>query len=239
MVPTALYQSGKARARLTIALLVAIIVLDLSGIGSGFLQINLLSRAVAGNVVTEEEVAFNDLRHGTIVGLRSLAYLCATIAFLLWIHRAYKNLPALGARNLQYSPGWAVGWWFIPFANLIYPFRVVREIWNKSDPAYDPETSFLWEGAGAPALLGWWWGLWIISNLAGHVVYRMFSNARSPDQFLLATQLDMAASLITVAAAALAILVVKGISERQEERERRYGPQGMPPPPPIFAQNDH
>src|SRR4030095_10643316 len=37
------------------------------------------------------------------------------IPFLIVLHRAYANLSPLKARNLEFSPGWAVGWWFIPF----------------------------------------------------------------------------------------------------------------------------
>jgi Domain of unknown function (DUF4328) len=38
-----------------------------------------------------------------------IGFVLTGIVFLMWIHRAYSNLPALGARNLETSPGWAVG----------------------------------------------------------------------------------------------------------------------------------
>jgi heme/copper-type cytochrome/quinol oxidase subunit 2 len=58
-----------------------------------------------------------------IVALFHIPLGIATIVFfLIWEYRAYKNLSALNAQNLEHSPGWAVGWWFIPFANLVKPF---------------------------------------------------------------------------------------------------------------------
>ncbi len=54
--------------------------------------------------------------------------LATIVLFLIWIYRAFGNLSVLKARNLEFSPGWAVGWWFIPFANLVKPFQVVGEL---------------------------------------------------------------------------------------------------------------
>ena len=42
------------------------------------------------------------------------AFLTTSIAFLMWIHRVQRNLPALGAGSLRFSPGWAVAYFFIP-----------------------------------------------------------------------------------------------------------------------------
>ena len=40
-----------------------------------------------------------------------------------------------GAGGLRYTPGWAVGWLFVPFANLVVPYFVFTEIWRNSIPA--------------------------------------------------------------------------------------------------------
>src|SRR4029077_9871820 len=37
-----------------------------------------------------------------------------SVMFLIWFRRLYSNLAALGAQELRSTPGWAVGWWFIP-----------------------------------------------------------------------------------------------------------------------------
>src|SRR5687767_1529604 len=68
-----------------------------------------------------------------------LAYMAFTLVFVasvvvvaMWIHRAHANLRDAGTDGLEFTPGWAVGWYFIPFANLIKPFQAMRELWNAS-----------------------------------------------------------------------------------------------------------
>ncbi len=54
------------------------------------------------------------------------AILFVTAAFfLVWVYRAHANVHALGFNELKFSPGWAVGWWFIPFFNLVQPARAM------------------------------------------------------------------------------------------------------------------
>lgn len=75
--------------------------------------------------------------------LELIIYLTTVVFFCIWLYRAYNNLRAFYAsRRLTYSPGWAVGSFFIPFANLIIPYRAVRETWQKSGP---PEEALLSE----------------------------------------------------------------------------------------------
>ena len=56
------------------------------------------------------------------------------VGFLVWLHRAWTNLLALGREPLPYSPGWAVGAWLVPFLNLVRPKRMMDIVWRGSDP---------------------------------------------------------------------------------------------------------
>ena len=85
-----------------------------------------------------------------------LAFLASVVCVAIWIHRAHANLRNVGHDDLQYSPDWAVGWYFVPFANLVIPRSAMGELWSKS------------HGFGeAPnkAPLNWWWGFWIAGNV--------------------------------------------------------------------------
>jgi hypothetical protein len=42
-------------------------------------------------------------------------WIAAGIVFLIWVYRAHNNLSSLKVRGLEYTPGWAVGLWFIPW----------------------------------------------------------------------------------------------------------------------------
>ena len=63
---------------------------------------------------------------------------CPAIAWCVWQHRAHANLWAFARSGLRFTPGWAVGWWFVPIASLWKPFEAVRELWKASDPGSDP-----------------------------------------------------------------------------------------------------
>lgn len=63
------------------------------------------------------------------------------VSFLAWFSRSYRNLRALGAEGLEYSPGVAVGWWFVPIGNCWKPFGVAVEIWKARTPRHRPATS--------------------------------------------------------------------------------------------------
>ena len=77
----------------------------------------------------------NDSRRRLIGSFQIWLFLGTSVAFLFWFHRVQKNLPALGGRELKYTPGWAVGGFFVPFLNLVRPIQVMREVWHGSDPS--------------------------------------------------------------------------------------------------------
>jgi hypothetical protein len=171
-----------------------------------------------------------------IVGLLNLpVYIFTIITFLVWQHRAYKNLPALKSRNLQNSPGWAVGWWFIPFANLWMPFQVIREMWNESDPDFEEELGFLSNSYGTPLIVGWWWAFWIIGNIVTNISGRVAQAENSVENgtFWIALIVE---GVFGIVAAYLAIEVVRGITKRQEMRFSKISnrSQYLPPSPPTF-----
>ena len=68
---------------------------------------------------------------GAATALFLVSILGVMICSLLWIHRAHSNLREQNI-DISYSPGWAVGSYFVPFANLLVPFRAMRELYNRS-----------------------------------------------------------------------------------------------------------
>jgi hypothetical protein len=86
----------------------------------------------------------------TVLGMVGTA---TAIVWLVWQHRSQADLFAVGVQGLEFTPGWAVGWWFIPFANFVMPYRAMRELWRRSGAADA-------EGQGAERPLQMWWGLY-------------------------------------------------------------------------------
>lgn len=112
-----------------------------------------------------------------IVALIFTTALIAAVVFVaMWTHRANKNLRDHGA-NLEYTPGWAVGWYFIPFANLVKPFYAAREIWNTSIHGAEVRAD------ESDPLLTRWWATWIAGSILSNAGVRLEGKI-SPDPLL-------------------------------------------------------
>ena len=92
-----------------------------------------------------------------------------SILFLMWFRRAYYNLHQL-KNNLSYTDGWAVGSWFIPFANWVLPYRIMKEIYDST------RNLFIQRGDIQPKLptnfVTIWWTISIISSVVNYFVFR-------------------------------------------------------------------
>lgn len=210
-------------ARWTKGLLVATLVLSAVGIVSGLLQIELLSRAATGGI-SDAEAAANDSRQQLVGVLQVLVYVGTALAFLVWLHRVHRNLAPLGGRELKYTPGWAVGGFFVPFLNLVRPVQVMREVWHGSDPAgAERDTSSdgpsIRNQLGTPKLVGWWWALFLISAFMGNITMRMgFADNPTLDQLQALSALLVLSDLIEIPSAVIALLLVGQITRWQTER---------------------
>lgn len=211
------YGSARGRGRVLVALLAACAALALVAIFSDALSIAAFDRAIGGETMSEAEAARIDLRQSVLALIQLAAFIATAVFFILFLHRAHKNLTVLGARGMKYSPGWAVGGWFVPFLNLVRPFQVTREIWQASDPT--PEID--WRGSPVPAIVGLWWGAYIAESLMGNVVARMNLGQPTFRDLKIGAQASIAQDALEIAAAILAIQVIRGIIRRQDERRRR------------------
>jgi len=82
--------------------------------------------------------------------------LITAVLVLTWIHRVNHNARQLGAAGMRFTPGWAVGWHFVPIAWFWKPYQAMTEIWRASRNPAD------WRGKPVSPLLHWWWFLWIV-----------------------------------------------------------------------------
>ena len=160
--------------------------------------------------------------------LEVIVKLATAIFFSIWLYRAYSNLRAFDpSRRLDSSPGWAVGSFFVPFVNLVIPYRAVKEVWQKSGP---PDEA-LFSEPSPPSWFPIWWTFWLLSSFAGNASLRASFNENIPEQT--ATVISIVASALSVIAGLLAYLIVDLIDDRQEETsgKLRLGRFSAPPPP--------
>jgi hypothetical protein len=111
-----------------------------------------------------------------------------------------------------------VGWWLIPFANIVMPYLTVRELWKASNPNVG---AIEWNARGGAAIVGFWWAgrlamqaLWQIGSAVGTDSPIVSTTTSS-------TALLLAGNLVLVAWAVLAILLVRGVDARQEAKHQR------------------
>jgi hypothetical protein len=152
---------------------------------------------------------------GTVFqGLATAA--CAGM-FIWWLRRATCNVPALGAAGQEFSPGWAIGWWFIPFANLVQPVRVVNQAWRASDPgAIRSGDAYAWKRAPVGGIVMAWWLVWLGASLAGGILNNVYDQAEDIDVLENASMALVVVQVATIGAAILAALVVRSLTQRHE-----------------------
>ena len=215
------FQSARSRGLAVIVLVGIGMLLDVAGVGVGLSQASFLSDIAAGRSVVQADVEASDARVQLVGILTLLVFVATVVAFLIWIHRAYRNLETFGVAGLEYSPGWAIGGFFVPILNLIRPFQVVREIWKASNPDPDYQNAMSWQYSGTSPLVGAWWGTWIASGVLGRLVFSVSSNAKTADALLSATHLSVVGDILNLVPAVLVIMLIVSIDKKQEQKHER------------------
>jgi uncharacterized protein DUF4328 len=179
----------------------------------------LLDRAEAGLVSDAEANAFDSTV--ALGGLAQFVLLVGTaIAFLAWLSRIVENIPRLGGGQPLASPRAAIGWWFVPFANLVQPFRIVADAYRRLAPA--KPAPGLW-------LVTLWWLLWVVGNLVGNVALRVVLQENPTIADLRREFLAYAVSdVLTAVAAALAVVMVRRMQRWADDRAATAS--GLPMP---------
>jgi len=226
---TPAYQPLGVRRRLAAGALLVAGLSQLVSLGALTGRLDLLGKISSGT-----QVSLADAQHSDEV-VRSAGFLelgatilCAVL-FLSWLHRVVANNGALGARLLRFTPGAAVGWWFVPFANWVMPFRVVSEAWRAADPQLPWSTPDQRAMRRVPGLFAGWW-LALASGSAVAAVGNAIGNGSGADLDALhtATVAFMFASLVLAAAAVLGAMVVMQLSDRQNALHGAMSRPGEP-----------
>jgi hypothetical protein len=204
---------------LNVVLAAVMVVLRISEIG-------LLQRIGRGELVSAEEANRSDDRVAGVAIASLVVLLITGIFWLVWQHRSQANLHAMRLRELEYTPGWSVGWWLIPFANLAKPFQTVRELWKASSGNESWWQTKTW------SLIGWWWALWIVRLVLERVATAVFNGAATLDRLISSSRLFLAYEVVVIISAFLAIAIVRAVIERQEGLRGHQVEDGATPPRP-------
>lgn len=188
-------------------------MMSLGSTGAGRWAVGMLASmgtlGLISVVVTVEQLRVNLPSRETLARLTILVILfqvATIVAWLVWQYRAVRRLHTLGIEGLRFSPRAAVGWWFVPIANLVLVFQAMVELWKGSDHR---ARRVDWKSGPTPKLLVAWWAALLASRVLSGTAGA--TAVGSPESGLLwAIPVD----LMTVVAAVLAIVVVRGIDTR-------------------------
>jgi hypothetical protein len=130
-----------------------------------------------------------------------------TVLVAMWIYRAHAILKFTRAEGPTMDPTWAVGWYFIPIANLFKPYDAMRQLWTRSGT--DAVTG---QGRG---ILNVWWGSWIVASILGNASALPSS---SPDILRLTPMLAMISDGMMMLAGWSLTRIIAAITEAQTSR---------------------
>jgi hypothetical protein len=212
---------GSGRKSVLLGLLVVSLLLHTVAVGGMFLLYKDLEKEKLGQGFLDQLQA---LRLEQILQTTSVLLILTGIAtfivFLMWWYSSYCNLDLLQAPG-EYSPGWAVGFFFVPFLNLYRPCQIAQEMWKSSDPETVGSAS-AWQASSGSALITFWWVMEIITRIADRVSAAMSREpAANFDQMLGQTGMGIVAILLSMLTQALLIKIILDLSRRQLERHAR------------------
>ena len=199
-------------ARWTTFLLFACLLLEAGTLASTLSQRAEL-RAAADDPLSPGQAVPNAAPSPAMAKFRLAALLGTGIIWLTWLQRAYRNLALVGSKRSRFSTRQAVGYWFIPFVNLVLGYQVMKDLWLRSESMNDRDG---YDDLPAPALLSGWWGMSLTWGVLEPVVAATARTARTPLELTNITDVALVGGVIGIVATVLAIRVVRGIDQRQQ-----------------------
>jgi|SRR5262245_26955173 len=130
-------------------------------------------RNLSLDIDPDETMPSSDVTSGIVGILQIIMFLIVGVAFLQWIYYTNKNLHILSSQRMEFKPGWSIGWYFIPIANLFKPYQSMKELWRVSHK----------NEAASYAIVKWWWFLWIVSNVLDRLVFSLNTRAESVQDY--------------------------------------------------------
>ncbi len=216
------YLPSQGLAQAVLILLGVQIFLSLCSMVSSLMQVHLLTRALSGEGISDAEASLNDLREQAIGILAVVVAIISGVVFLRYLARANHNAGALGAEGLSATPGWTIGYFFVPILNLYRPYQILQEIWQASAPEAGP-----WKNRPGLALIGWWWGLRLIGVVVDRVSLQMAKHSgEGPDSvqnLITGTWVSFGSKILGVLGLVLAAMMIRQLQHRQEERYQTVG----------------
>jgi hypothetical protein len=189
------------------------VIVAVISIVSGYFEYQLLSDYQNG-VYKSQELAVadgevSDQRQGLISIVYIVVFIVSGFLILKWIYRANYNARQLGAENMAFTPGWSVGYYFIPVLTLWKPYQAMKEIWKASkNPSYLGSSS-------ASFILPIWWTLWLIVGFLGQAILKLSMRADELPELLNLNLITQISNVLDIPLALVTLAIVNNIYNMQ------------------------
>jgi hypothetical protein len=148
----------------------------------------------------------------TVGGWLFIIGLAAFVVFVVFLFRASKNTELWQTERARWTPGWTIGAWFIPAANVVIPLLVILEVWKRS-----PEDRVSARRPHGAIVIVCWialvLGLLAVSTGMGADDSYTISDSRT------LTIIGIVGATVLVVSLLMQIVIVKRLSDRQRNLE--------------------
>jgi hypothetical protein len=179
----------------------------------GYLEYQLLSGYRDGVHVSQEtiiaDMEANDIRQGIVSVIYMIIYFVLAFLVLKWIYRANYNARKLGAENMKFTPGWSIGYYFIPILAIWKPYQAMKEIWQASKNPLD------WTSQNPSGILSIWWILWLTSNILGQIIFKLSMRAEELQELIDLNLITQISDSLDIPLALVLLLIVNSIYKMQ------------------------
>jgi hypothetical protein len=217
------YRSGRTRAKALVALLWVSFAASLIASATNIWGWLTLDAYGAGRASVADLETFDAVFAG--YGLVETGiFIAAAIAWLAWQSRTIDNEGPLRIGPPPWSPAMSIVWWFVPFANLVQPYRIQRHMW----------TSYV--GVAGVGLVLWWWITYLGSSIVTNAAGRLWLIADTIDTLQTGLLVWLVADVVGAVSVFPAVALVTRI-QRGADALAAIPPQPLEPadPPPVGA----
>ena len=199
--------------------LILFALLDMMNIPAGIL--GMYGVGTLGEGVRNEDLIEISMLIRGLSALGQLAmFVYMAICFGMLMYRFAANARTLGFTGFSHSPGWVVGWYYVPFAHLIMPYKAIVEVWQASKTRVEPGVYPEWHDETTGVLLKAWWAAWIFGTITNNAALR-FSQSDYLESF--GMTLTPFAAVLQVLSAVLCIIVVSRLASGQMLQAKTLG----------------
>jgi len=212
------YLNPSTLSKVVVTLIIFGGILDLTAAFSSYLEYNLLASVRDGSQVTTEMANANDNRQMVIGVSQTILYLVTTVFFAKWLYRMSRNAHAIGNKSLKYTPGWSIGYYFIPILNLFRPYQCLRESYESFIEKDEAKDNWIFP---------LWWFAWLVSNIVGRALLKASIRAEELDELINASIMTISNDIFNVFLDVIALLLILLVTRSCISRKIKFSQQNV------------